>query len=217
MHHDISDSVNVIAVTFEDDANAYDALTKLKELESQGQIGIRGAAVVSRDESGHVDDKDEVDDGNHTGATTGGIVGLLIGIIGGPFGVLIGGATGLLVGSLFDDDDVDDTESVLAAFSKAVRLNHNSLLAEVSEQSPEVVDTAMSELDGTVLRRPASEVEAEIAAAEHAQRAAKRKARKELLHARHEQRMEHIRQKIAELKAKLAKLGHHEKVASPSA
>jgi len=34
--------------------------------------------------------------------------GLLMGVIGGPFGVLVGGASGVLVGSLFDEDDADD-------------------------------------------------------------------------------------------------------------
>jgi uncharacterized membrane protein len=209
MAEDISSSVNVIVVSFEQDASAYEALTNLKELQSQRQIGMRGAAVVARDETGQVSVKDQVADESFTGTATGGLVGLLIGILGGPFGILIGGATGLLIGSLFDDDDADDTESVLAEMSKTIRVGHDYLLAEVSEQSPEVIDTAMASLGGSVLRRPAGDVEAEIAEAEHAQREAKRKARKELLHARHEKRIEHIREKIAEL---MAKLHRHKKV-----
>lgn len=214
MSDDISNSVNVIAVTFEDDSNAYEGLTKLKELESQRQISIRGAAVVARDETGNVLDKDQVGDETLVGTATGGIVGLLIGILGGPFGILIGGATGLLVGSLFDDEDADETESVLAEISRSVRVGHNALLAEVSEQSAQVIDTAMARLGGNVLRRPAADVEAEVAAAEHAQREAKRKARKELLHARHEKGIERIREKIAEL---MAKLHRHKNVAAPAA
>jgi uncharacterized membrane protein len=214
MSEDISSSVNVIAVTFEDDSNAYEALTTLKELESQDQIGIRGAAVVSRDETGNVLDKDEAGGDSLVGTATGGIVGLLIGILGGPFGVLIGGATGVLIGSLFDGSDADETESVLAEISKSIRVGHNALLAEVSEQSPEVIDTAMTRLGGTVLRRRSDDVEAEVAAAEHAQREAKRKARKELLHARHEKHMEHIRAKLAEL---MAKLHRHKKAGAPAA
>jgi uncharacterized membrane protein len=214
MNQDMTSSVNVIAVTFEDDSNAYEALTRLKELESQDQIGIRGAAVVSRDETGTVLDKDEVGGDSLVGTATGGIVGLLIGILGGPFGVLIGGATGVLIGSLFDESDADDTESVLAEISKSIRVGHNALLAEVSEQSPEVIDAAMTRLGGTVLRRRSDDVEAEVAAAEHAQREAKRKARKELLHARHEKHIHQIREKLAEL---IAKLHRHHKAATPTA
>jgi uncharacterized membrane protein len=214
MPDDISNSVNVIAVTFEDDSNAYEALTGLKELESQRQIGIRGAAVVSRDETGSVLEKDDVGGGTLAGTATGGIVGLLIGILGGPFGVLIGGATGLLIGSLFDGSDADETESVLAEISKSIRVGHNALLAEVSEQSPEVIDNAMTRLGGTVLRRRSDDVEAEVAAAEHAQREAKRKARKELLHARHEKHVDQIREKIADL---MAKLHRHKKPTTTAA
>jgi uncharacterized membrane protein len=210
MSEDTTNSMNVIAVTFEDDSHAYEALTTLEELDSQQQIEIRGAAVVARDEAGNVVEKDDVGGERHVvGTATGGLVGLLIGILGGPFGILIGGATGLLIGSLFDDADADETESVLSEISKSIRVGHNALLAEVSEQSPEVIDTAMAGLGGTVLRRLASEVEAEIAAAEHAQCEAKRKARKELLHARHEKHIEHIREKLAEL---MAKLHRHKKV-----
>jgi uncharacterized membrane protein len=214
MSEDLSNSVNVIAVTFDNDSNAYEALTTLKELESQGQIDIRGAAVVARDETGTVLDKDEIGGDSLAGTATGGIVGLLIGILGGPFGILIGGATGLLIGSLFDDADADETESALAEISKSIRVGHNALLAEVGEQSPEVIDTAMTQLGGAVLRRGSDDVEAEVAAAEHAQREAKRKARKELLHARHEKHVHQIREKLAEL---MAKLHRHRKAAAPTA
>lgn len=203
MSQDDASSVNVIAVSFEGDSSAYEALTNLKQLDAQGQIGLSGAAVVEREDDGSVTVKDQV--AGHVGraTTTGGLVGLLVGILGGPFGILIGGATGLLIGSLFDQDDVEDTQSVLSEISKSLRPGPAALIAEVTEQSPEVVDAAMAKLSGTVLRRSAGDVEAEVAAAEHAQKEAKATARKELIHARRENRLEHVRAKIAELMAKL--------------
>jgi len=196
---------NVIVVSFEDDPNAYEAMTSLKELDSQRQVDLAAAAIIVRHEDGQLEIKDEIDDNGVTGTATGGILGLLIGVLFGPFGVLIGGATGLLIGSLFDIDDDDDTESVLADISRQARPDHTTLLAEVGEPSPDVIDTAMSELGGDVLRRTAADVEAEIAAADEAQKAAKRQARKVL----HEQRMAKqkadIHAKIEELKAKLGR------------
>jgi uncharacterized membrane protein len=91
--------MNVLAINFTDDADAYQALTTLKELDEQGQIGLEGAAVVLRHEDGSITIKDEVGDIGYEGAATGGIVGLIVGILGGPIGVLLGGATGVLVGS----------------------------------------------------------------------------------------------------------------------
>ena len=196
-------TANVVVVQFKQDPEVYEALTRLKELDSQGQLRLTAAAIVERGEDGHIEVKDEVGEEQIAGMATGGIVGLLIGIIGGPLGVLLGGATGVLVGSLFDLDDDEDTESVLSDISRSVRVGHTALLAEVAEQSPEVLDAAMAALSGTVLRRRALDVEAEIAAANEAQRAAKHKARVELHKQREAERKEKVHAKVEDLKLKL--------------
>jgi uncharacterized membrane protein len=196
-------SENVIAVSFREEAAAYEALARLKELDSEGQMHVRGAAVVARQEDGKVVEKDHFGDDSMAGTATGGVVGLLIGILGGPLGVLVGGATGLLVGSLFDMDDSDDTESVLSDISKSIRVGPPALLADVSEPSPEAIDAVMARLGGSVVRRSVGDVEAEVAAAEDAQRQAKRQARKELREAREKKQKEEIDAKVAALKAKL--------------
>jgi len=194
---------NVIAVGFADDSAAFEALTTLNELDSQGQVRVVEAAVVTRSDDGYVQVKDQVGDETLVGMASGGLIGLIVGILGGPLGVLIGGATGLLIGSLYDLDDADDTDSVLSEVSKTVQVGRNTLLAEVVEQTPEVIDTAMSRMSGTVVRRSVDDVESEIAAAEEVQREAKKEARKKLREARHRKHREEVRAKIEELKAKL--------------
>ena len=199
------DGHSVIAVSFEDDREAYHALSLLKQLDSQERVGVQEAAVVTRGEDGKLVQKDGTESEYLPGTATGGLMGLVLGVIGGPFGVLIGGATGLMVGSLFDLADYDESDSALGAISSSVQAGHTALLAVLVEGSPEVVDAAMSEVAGTVLRRPVADVEAEIAAAEEAQRKAKREARKELLRTRHEHDTATINAKIEELKTKV----HH--------
>ncbi len=201
------DGHNVIAVCFDDDHEAYHALTLLKELDSQQRIGVPEAVVVVRGEDGQLVEKDGTESAHLAGTASGGLIGLLLGIIGGPLGVLIGGATGLMVGSLYDLADSEDTESALGVISSAVQVGRTALLAEVVEQSPEVVDAAMSGVGGTVLRRPVAEVEAEIAVAEEAGRKAKREARKELLRSRHEHDKAAAKAKVEALKAKVHR-GH---------
>jgi hypothetical protein len=66
-----------------------------------------------------------------------------------------------------------------------------------------VIDTAIRGIGGEVLRRSLDDVEAEIAATEKAQRAAKREARKQLVKERQEKHRDEIRAKIEELTAKL--------------
>ena len=198
---------NVLVVTFgenqADDTNAYQALTDLKQLDSQHQIEIAGAAAISRDLDGRVEVKSEVGNDPYLGTAGGGMVGLLVGIIGGPLGVLLGGTYGMLVGSLFDIDDVATTESVLGEISNQVHTTRTAVLAQVTEESPEVIDAAMARLGGEVSRRPVFEVEQEIAAAQEAQRKAEREASKELRKARLETSKADAHAKVEELKAKL--------------
>ena len=194
---------NVLVVSFGDDperdTNAYQALTDLRQLDSQGQIKIAGAAVVTRDADGRVDVKSEVGNDSYVGSASGGIIGLLVGIIGGPVGMLLGGTYGALVGSLLDIDDIATTDSVLGEISNQVRPTRTAVLAHVTEQSPEVIDAAMARLDGHVMRRPVVDVEQEIAAAQEAQR----KAEREVTKARLEKGKEDAHAKVEELKSKL--------------
>ena len=198
---------NVLVVTFGDDpehdTNAYQALTDLRQLDSQGQIKIAGAAVVTRDTGGRVDVKSEVGNDSYVGSASGGIIGLLVGIIGGPVGMLLGGTYGALVGSLFDINDIATTDSVLGEISNQVQPTRTAVLAHVTEQSPEVIDTAMARLGAQVMRRPVFEVEQEIAAAQDAERKAEREARSELRKARLEKGKEDAHAKVEELKSKL--------------
>jgi uncharacterized membrane protein len=197
---------NVLAVNFNDDTKAYAALTSLKQLDEQGQLKLDGAAVVLRTEDGQIETKEEIGDSEFAGTATGGIVGLIVGVLGGPLGILIGGYTGLLVGSLFDMDETDHTESALSEIARSVRPGRPALIAAATEQSPEVLDAAMKTLDGTIVRRNLDEVLAEIAAAEDAQRAAEREARKQLHEKREAKAKEDVHAKIEELKAKV----HHQ-------
>jgi uncharacterized membrane protein len=177
---------SVITVSFEDDDKAHDALMLLKQLDSQHQVGMDEAVLILREADGRVVEMDRVASAPMPNTVGGGLVGLLLGIIGGPLGILIGGTTGSLVGTLLDFQDEDKTESALTVLSSAARPGHTALLAVVREQNRDVVDAAMGGLSGTVLRRPVHDVEAEIAFAEQAERAAKREARRELLRGRHE-------------------------------
>jgi len=144
---------NVIAVSFDDDRNAEEAMTLLKELDAQERVVIQQAVVVERRNDGQVVEADRTESTLMLGTASGGVIGLLIGIIGGPLGMLIGGAGGLYAGALFDIHDAGEMESALAGISSSVRVGRTALLAVVTEQSADVIDTSMSGLGGTVLRR----------------------------------------------------------------
>jgi uncharacterized membrane protein len=193
----------VVVVAFADDAKAYEALATVKQLDRDEQIDLVEGVVVTRDEDGRVHVQDEAGDHSLAGTASGGLIGLLIGILGGPLGVLLGGATGLLLGSLYDLQDADTTESALGEVSKRVQVGRNSLLAQVVEQVPEVLDAEMARLGGTVLRRPVYEIEGEIDRAQEAQREAKKQANAKLREERQERTRAQAHAKVEELKSKL--------------
>jgi uncharacterized membrane protein len=210
---DVFDGRSVIAVSFEDERGAYKALTLLGEIDSQHRADVREAVVVVRGEDGQIDVKDQIASDSLPGTAGGGLLGLLLGVIGGPIGMLVGGTYGLFVGSLFDVYDAGETETALGAIAETVKPGHPALLAVVDERSTDVLDAAMTDLGGTVQRRPVVEVEAEIAAAEDAERKAKHEARKELNRARREHDKAAVNAKLDELKAKL----HHQQEPAGSA
>jgi len=201
--------VNVLTVTFEKNAQAHEAITKLNELDSQDQIKLRAAAVVTRDPSGRVQIQDKVGGPEYVGTATGGMLGLLIGIIGGPLGMLLGGATGVLIGGAFDLEEEEGEGSVLGEISTRVRPGSEVLMAELEEQSPEVVDDAMKRLSGNVLRRSRGSVEGEMAYAQAVHREIRSSARHKLHEERKKTDEQQVKEKMAELKAKFAHNGSH--------
>jgi uncharacterized membrane protein len=201
----VSTPYNVIAVTFDEDVLAYAALTKLKELDAQGQLEVQEAAVVKRQADGSLTVKDRVGCDEPVGTAGGGLVGLLVGVLGGPVGMLLGGSYGLLVGSLFDLDQDERIETTLGEISKAVHAERTAVLAVVTEPAPDVVDTAMAALGGSVLRRGVYEVEAEVAAVQAAERKAAREAQREVLRSKRDRSREAVQAKVEELKAKLGR------------
>src|SRR5258707_996433 len=77
-------------------------------------------AVVSRSDTGELSLRDGSDDDDEPGMWTGGIVGLIVGILGGPIGVLFGGAIGLAAGSLYDLDNAEETDSDLEHIARTI-------------------------------------------------------------------------------------------------
>ena len=201
---------NVIVTTFSEDSRAYEALARLKELAAEDQIDLRDGAVVERAQDGTLHLRDESgneDDGLAT--LTGGTIGLLIGILGGPLGVLFGGAVGLLTGAIIDTDQDEETDSVLEHISRSIGNGETAVLADIGESAPAPVDGAMAPLDGRVARYARKDVEAEIAGAEEAAHKARVKARKELHHQRREATVEKVQAKLRELRERLRQLVHH--------
>ncbi|QZE27330.1 hypothetical protein K4X33_13825 [Brevibacterium casei] len=130
-------------------------------------------------------------------------MGALIGILGGPLGVLLGFATGALIGSTVDAERTFDADDALTVFSSALPAGRTGVIAEVEETDPAVLDDFAKSTGAELLRRPEDEVLDEVAAAEDAAIAAADAAREKAKEAKKAERKEKREERIAKIKAKL--------------
>ena len=200
---------NVIAVSFEDRSKAYQALSELKGAGLEGRVEVLSASIVTRDEQGRLDAPEGGDTVGGAATLGGSLIGLMIGVIGGPIGMLFGWTGGLLVGGAFDIRRADQSDSVLGEISRYIPLGGTAVVAEVNEYAVEVVDKLMTAQGGSVYRRPAEVVLAELEAAEDAYR----EAQKEADRVAREQRKAERRQNAEERKAELRQNAEERKAA----
>ena len=194
---------NVIAVSFAEQAKAFQAFSELKGADREGRVEVKAAAVVARDELGRLTVPDGADPSAGEATRGGGLIGMLVGVLGGPIGMLFGWTGGMLVGSAFDAKRAANTDSVLGAISDFIPPGGTALVAEVDEVATEVVDQIMTPLGGTVHLRSADDVLADLEAAEDAYGAAvveadrvAREQRKAERKANHEERKATLKKKL---------------------
>lgn len=194
---------NVIAVSFAERSNAYQALSELKGASMEGRVDVLAASVVTRDEQGRLDAPEGGD--NLVGAATwgGSLIGLMVGVIGGPIGMLFGWTGGLLVGGAYDIRRADQSDSVLGEISRYIPLGGTAVVAELNEYAVEVVDKLMAEQGGTVYRRSADVVLAELEAVEDAYRKAQKEADRAAREQRKAERRQNVQERVAALREKL--------------
>lgn len=101
----------LIAVEFDEPLMAQELLLAFARLAKRNSVDIEDAAMVFKDDDGKIRLRQTRDVMPGQGAASGGWVGALVGIIGGPLGILAGGALGAAAGGLFAklrDVGIDD-------------------------------------------------------------------------------------------------------------
>jgi len=192
-----------VAITFPQHGTTYEALSKLSS--ATDGFEIRSAAIVERDKDGHLHVPEGGDTTAGEGTAGGSLIGMLAGALGGPVGMLLGWSAGAAGGALYDADRLDTGDEAIEQFGASVPTGGNALLAETVEDTTEPLDTFVSKMGGTIVRRPLDEVitelEAQQAAAEEAQKAARKAIREQ----KRQEHKETYQQRVDALKAKFHK------------
>lgn len=193
----------VIAAPFTESSKAYQALSELKGAGLEGQVEVLSAGILTRDENGNVTIPEGSDNVGGSSTVGGSLIGLIFGVIGGPIGMLFGWTTGAIIGGVADAQRDDDTEGVLGEISRYIPPGGTAVVAELNEYTGDVVNALISKHGGTVFRRSADEVLAELEAAEEAFESAQREAKKIAKEQRKAERRQNAEERKAALKEKL--------------
>lgn len=186
---------HVIAhITFPESSKAYEALSDLKRAGLQGRIVIDAAVILEREPDGALHIAESQDSRLGQASLAGSVIGALVGVLGGPFGILLGWGGGLLGGTMLEARRVNRTESLLGRMSELLLPGETAIVAEVHELAPEVLDGVMTPLGGQVNRFDAEQVVSDLEAAEAAAESARREADRVL----RQQRRDEVKQDLAE-------------------
>lgn len=194
---------NVAFITFDEESKTFQMLAQLKQLSMAGELRVRNAVVVSHNPDGTL----KIEDGTTTdwgmGSSTGGLIGAVVGILGGPLGVLLGWGTGALVGGVLDSRDAVTRMRVINRIGELIPQDRNGLIAEVREESPDALDAAVKELGGTIVRTSTEAIEDEVEAAAQAEAKAKRAERNQQREEEFEGFTDRVKETWDDLRAKL--------------
>jgi len=89
---------------------------------------------------------------------------MLVGVLGGPVGMLLGRSAGAASGALYDADRLDTGDEAIEQFGALVPTGGNALPAETMEETTEPLDTFVADMGGSIVRRPLDEVVSELEA-----------------------------------------------------
>jgi uncharacterized membrane protein len=159
----------VIVGAFDTQNQAYDTARALQQLSDAGEITLRRAAIVSKDDKGNLSIPDTRNVGRAWGLLGGGIIGGLLGALLGPVGVAAGAAgaaaavgaavgatTGASLGATADLVDFGLSAGFVEEVSYNLKPGHSALIAEIEEGSTEPVDTAVTGNGGRIYREELS-------------------------------------------------------------
>lgn len=148
----------MLIVIVDNETKAYDASKALDKLDEQGDITVYGDAVIEKKANGKVELK-KTGEGFPIKTLGGTAIGSLIGLLGGPVGVLIGATAGTAVGGFYDLYGAGVGADFLQEASAKLTPGKFAVVADISEEWVTPLDTEMEKLDGTVFRAAKRDVE----------------------------------------------------------
>lgn len=170
----------VIVMNFDMESKAYEAFSKAKRLHMNKSIKGEQMAIVHHSDDGEHQFviEDFLDFTGSNKSSTGGLIGMMVGILGGPIGVLLGWFTGGMIGATRDAKEVRDATGVFEFLIDKIGEGDTALLLIAEEgDNRHLNQLIMMELGGEITRLDYDEVETDVKKAQEMAKASKEKKR----------------------------------------
>ncbi len=192
---------NILAAIFEVESEGYQAISTISKKPVTENAAVLQMALVKRDGQ-NLSVLEHFDSGINTSddMLVGGLVGSLLGVLGGPIGVLLMGSYGLLAGSIIDTGDVIYNTSLMEAVANKLHDGSVALIALTDETNEADLDDVLSAFQAEILRFDAAQIAAQVEEAELLQQEMARQARQQL---RSEKKAD-FQKKVEEKRAKIS-------------
>jgi uncharacterized membrane protein len=192
---------NLVLVNYKVESEAYQALSELKRDTANANYTISQAVIVKRENGqlntmdGFINGKDANDD-----TVTGSLIGGLVGILGGPIGILLGGSVGMLVGGAVDASGIVKDASLLEKAGDSIAEGETAIILLAQEEYETALTAKLNDFDVTITRFDAAEVAAEVEHAREVERQMAKETREKLREEKTEAFKETVAKKSEELK-----------------
>lgn len=191
---------NVLMVLFEVESEAYQALAELRHDAVNSSYTISQMGLVKNKE-GRILPCEGFDSGVDTrdDMVKGGLIGGLLGILGGPIGMLFTGSMGALIGSVKDSSDAEKNVSMLERVSGKMEEGNVALIALVQEEDESILNRCLSKFKTETIRWDAAVIAEEVEEAQKLEKEMKRQAKERM----RDQKKEEYRQNLEQKRAKI--------------
>lgn len=162
----------IIVANFEYNSQAYEAFSKVKKAHLAKQIKGEQMAVVTHSEGGDhqylIEDFLDFTGANKT--SKAGTIGMLVGILAGPMGILLGWFGGSMFGASKDAQEVKKANTIFELLGKEISEGKTGLILITTEDDNRPLNQLiMYELGGNLYRFDYEEVEEELDKMQEAQ------------------------------------------------
>ena len=126
--------VGILVAAFPTENAGEEALKAFKQAKKQKQIYFEDAAVISQDAEGGVHYHETGDMGTGKGAGVGALIGGVVGILGGPPGIVLGAGAGAIIGGAAAHGDAGFKDENLEQLGVALKPGTSAIALVTSEK-----------------------------------------------------------------------------------